>query len=245
MIDYTNDYLLDKKVKIFQPVNGYRASTDAVLLSSLVRIKNGDGILDVGSGTGAVSLCLAHRLQNLNPQITGLEIQPELAELSNASAQANGFSACFLNCDIRQKVSGLNGGSFDHVITNPPYAEKDMPSPYAGKATAHNFSDFTLTAWINICLRMTKPQGYFYIINRAEAIDEILTALHKKTGDIQIIPVFSKPQQNAKRIMIIARKASRSPAVIHQGITIHTPDGTYTPQAQNILRKGAGFFESD
>lgn len=245
MIDYTNDYLLDKKIKIFQPVNGYRASTDAVLLSSLVRIKNGDGILDVGSGTGAVSLCLAHRLQNLNPQITGLEIQPELAELSNASAQANGFSACFLNCDIRQKVSGLNGGSFDHVITNPPYAEKDMPSPYAGKATAHNFSDFTLTAWINFCLRMTKPQGYFYIINRAEAIDEILAALHKKTGNIQIIPVFSKPRQNAKRIMIIARKASRSPAVIHQGITIHTPDGTYTSQAQNILRKGAGFFESD
>ena len=245
MIDYTNDYLLDKKIKIFQPVNGYRASTDAVLLSSLVRIKNGDGILDVGSGTGAVSLCLAHRLQNLNPQITGLEIQPELAELSNASAQANGFSTCFLNCDIRQKVSGLNGGSFDHVITNPPYAEKDMPSPYAGKATAHNFSDFTLTAWINFCLRMTKPQGYFYIINRAEAIDEILAALHKKTGDIQIIPVFSKPRQNAKRIMIIARKASRSPAVIHQGITIHTHDGTYTLQAQNILRKGAGFFESD
>ncbi len=245
MIEYTNDYLLDKKVKIFQPVNGYRASTDAVLLSSLVRIKNGDGILDVGSGTGAISLCLAHRLQNLNPQITGLEIQPELAELSNASAQANGFSARFLNCDIRQKISGLNGGSFDHVITNPPYAEKDMPSPYTGKATAHNFSDFTLTAWINFCLRMTKPQGYFYIINRAEAIDEILAAVHKKTGDIQIIPVFSKPRQNAKRIMIIARKASRSPAIIHQGITIHTPNGTYTPQAQNILRKGAGFFESD
>lgn len=245
MIEYTNDYLLDKKVKIFQPVNGYRASTDAVLLSSLVRIKNGDGILDVGSGTGAISLCLAHRLQNLNPQITGLEIQPELAELSNASAQANGFSARFLNCDIRQKISGLNGGSFDHVITNPPYAEKDMPSPYTGKATAHNFSDFTLTAWINFCLRMTKPQGYFYIINRAEAIDEILAAVHKKTADIQIIPVFSKPRQNAKRIMIIARKASRSPAIIHQGITIHTPNGTYTPQAQNILRKGAGFFESD
>ena len=245
MIEYTNDYLLDKKVKIFQPVNGYRASTDAVLLSSLVRIKNGDGILDVGSGTGAISLCLAHRLQNLNPQITGLEIQPELAELSNASAQANGFSARFLNCDIRQKISGLNGGSFDHVITNPPYAEKDMPSPYTGKATAHNFSDFTLTAWINFCLRMTKPQGYFYIINRAEAIDEILAAVHKKTGDIKIIPVFSKPRQDAKRIMIIARKASRSPAVIHQGITIHTPNGTYTPQAQNILRKGAGFFESD
>ena len=59
MIDYTNDYLLNLKVKIFQPVNGYRASTDAVLLSSLPdKVKKGDAVLDVGSGTGAISLCL-------------------------------------------------------------------------------------------------------------------------------------------------------------------------------------------
>lgn len=244
MIEYTNDYLLDKKVKIFQPVNGYRASTDAVLLSSVVSIKNGEHILDVGSGTGAVSLCLAHRLQNASPRITGLEIQPELAELSNASAQANGFSARFLTCDIRQKIPDLTGGSFDHVITNPPYAEKDMPSPYAGKATAHNFTDFDLTGWIKFCLRMLKPQGYFYIINRAEAVDEILTALYGKTGAIHIIPVFSKPEQNAKRIIISARKTSRAPTTVSPGIIIHQTDGSYTPQAQKILRGGMGFFEN-
>ena len=34
--DYSNDYLLDKKVKIFQPLDGYRASTDAVLLAASV-----------------------------------------------------------------------------------------------------------------------------------------------------------------------------------------------------------------
>ena len=79
MTEYTNDYLLNLKVKIFQPVDGYRASTDAVLLSSLPHnIKNGDKILDVGSGTGAISLCLAHRLHHHNVQINGLEIQPQL-----------------------------------------------------------------------------------------------------------------------------------------------------------------------
>ena len=62
MQNYTQDYLLDKKVKIFQPVDGYRASTDAVLLSAMpAAIKAGDKILDIGSGTGAISLCLAEK----------------------------------------------------------------------------------------------------------------------------------------------------------------------------------------
>ena len=64
MAEYTNDYLLNRQVKIFQPVDGYRASTDAVILSSLVqKVKKNDKILDVGSGTGAISLCLAARFQ--------------------------------------------------------------------------------------------------------------------------------------------------------------------------------------
>ena len=63
--NYTKDYLLDKKVTIFQPIDGYRASTDAVLLSAMIdnSVKNAS-ILDVGSGTGAISLCLAQRLKN-------------------------------------------------------------------------------------------------------------------------------------------------------------------------------------
>ena len=56
--EHTSDYLLDKKVKIFQPVNGYRASTDAVLLAAFVSVSKYGKILDVGSGTGMRALCL-------------------------------------------------------------------------------------------------------------------------------------------------------------------------------------------
>ena len=106
MQEYSEDYLLDKRVRIFQPLNGYRASTDAVILSSLIaRIKDGDAVLDVGSGTGAVALCLAERFKTLRPKITGLELQAELAELSNMSAAANGFDGflTFVNADIADK----------------------------------------------------------------------------------------------------------------------------------------------
>ena len=131
MAEYTNDYLLNRQVKIFQPVDGYRASTDAVILSSLVqKVKKNDKILDVGSGTGAISLCLAARFQEIQPQITGIEIQPELAELSARSAEANGFSAFlhYVNADIRQKITAVPPCSFRHVITNPPYVpQTDIP----------------------------------------------------------------------------------------------------------------------
>ena len=123
MPDYTEDYLLDKKIKIFQPNDGYRAAIDAVLLSAAVeKLRPGDNILDIGSGTGAVSLCLAQRFFELAPQITGVEIQPMLAELSNMSATANNFSFLkYINADIFD--CGLPFCSFAHVVSNPPYFE--------------------------------------------------------------------------------------------------------------------------
>lgn len=248
MTDYTNDYLLNKQVKIFQPTNGYRASSDAVILSSLVKeVKPGDKILDVGSGTGAISLCLAARFKHCQIQITGIELQAELAELSNLSAAANGFES-FLHYDagdIRQKNSSLSSHSFQHIISNPPYTDHDLPSPNPGKALAHNHHDFCLTAWLQFCIKRLAPKGQLYLINRAEAITEILTALQGKLGNIRICPLYSKANQPAKRIMIIAQKDSRAPATILPGLIVHTPEGQYTPRAYNILREGHCFFEDN
>lgn len=246
MVNYTKDFLFDKQIKIFQPVNGYRASTDAVMLSSFVhKVKKGDTILDVGSGTGGISLCLASRLQNYKPLITGLELQPELAELSNKSAEANGFADFlhYINCDIRYKPENIQNCSFSHVITNPPYSEKDMPSPNLGKALAHNHHNFSLSGWINFCIKMIKPQGYFYIINRAEAIDEILSIIHGKLGHIEIIPLSSKSAQKAKRVVIRAQKDNHTATNIFPPFVIHKDNGEYSEDAQKILRLGIGYDE--
>lgn len=244
MDNYTNDYLLNKQIKIFQPIDGYRASTDAVLLSSLVSgVKQGQRILDVGSGTGAISLCMAQRLKDFDINIIGAELQPELAKLSNMSAKANGFDSFlrYINCDIREKTE-LENCSFHHVVSNPPYAQNDMPSPNKSKALAHNHHDFCLKSWIEYCLKMLRPFGYFYMINRAEAADEILHTLHKKAGNICLFPIYSKEGQNAKRIMVCAQKDSKAPLKIYPPFIIHQTNGEYTKAANLILREGADFF---
>ena len=240
MIDYTEDYLLDKEIKILQPVNGYRASTDAVLLAaSACNIHPNDAILDIGSGTGAVSLCIASRFEKLQPNITGVELQTELAELANKSAKANSFDFLkYINADAFN--SGLPFCSFDHVFTNPPYFESSMPtSPKKGKALAHTFGKYNLADWVSLCIKMVKPQGYFYMINRAEALDEILTALKGRMGDITIIPLYSKAEQAANRVIVRAKKDSKAPLSIAKGVIIHKNDGAYSEEAEQILRKGA------
>jgi len=245
-MDYTEDYLLNKKIKIFQPKDGYRAAIDAVFLSSLIKkqkVLPHAKILDVGSGTGAVSLCLAYRLKEKQPEITGIDIQENLVELSNKSAKANGFD--FLHyevSDIRQKTS-LKPLSFDFVLTNPPYSNHDMPSPNESKKFAHNHQDFDLTSWLSFSLKMLKPKGHIALINRTEALNEILTAMHNKAGSIQILPLYSKQNQPAKRILILAQKGSHGLTTILPPLYTHNEDGTYSETAEQILRNAKGYWE--
>lgn len=242
--NYTQDYLLDKRIKIFQPINGYRASSDAVLVSSFVSSDTQDkSILDVGSGTGAISLCIANRLKNKNISITGLELQTELADLSNKSATANGFEQVHFFCaDIRKKIEipQYKPCTFDIVVTNPPYSEYDMPSPNLGKAIAHNHQNFGLEQWLSFCIKSLKPFGKLYMINRAEALPHICSYLHNKAGNITILPIYSKENQYCKRVMIAAQKDSKAPCRILPGLIMHDESGKYTSQSENILRKGMG-----
>ena len=247
MTEYTEDYLLNRQIKILQPVNGYRASSDAVLLSAMVdKVKLQARILDVGSGTGAISLCLAQRLLTSNVKIYGLELQSELAQLANKSAELNGFEFVkFCNTDIRQKNDNpeLQPCSFDVVISNPPYSEHDMPSPNKSKATAHNFSDFDLDKWLSFCVKMAKPYGQIYIVHRAEMLPQICMALQNKAGGLKILPIYSKNGQKAKRVIVAAQKDSKAPCKILPPFVTHNNEGKYTDEAEKILRCGCSFAD--
>ena len=127
----TADTLLDGRLHLRQPADGYRVAVDPVLLAAAIPATSGDAVLDVGTGVGAAALCLAQRVPGC--RIVGIEIQPSLAALAQANAAANACaeSVQVVEGDIAQgdvtkplaalEMAGLATAGFDHVMTNPPY----------------------------------------------------------------------------------------------------------------------------
>ncbi len=232
--------LLNATVKIIQFKTGIKASSDAVLLSSVIDEnldKSINNVLDVGIGGGAISLCLSKRFPNFN--IVGIDIQDKLLDLAKESIKINNFNNIDLIYeDILNPSNKIKDILFDLVITNPPYY-KGTQSPDNIKAIAHNENNIDLNKWITNSIKRLKVQGIFAIIHKAERIDDIIHSLKQNNmGKIEIFLISSKVDQNPKRVIIKAKKHSKSESIVYKPIIIHNEDGSYTKIAEDILENG-------
>lgn len=245
MADFTTDDFLGGKVRLKQLLDGYRATSDAVLLASCVDAKAGQSVLDVGAGTGAVALCVAARCPEA--RVSGIELQPEMAALAEENIRLNAMEkrVSVICSDVRAFPSPYPAGRFDWVVTNPPFILEDPASPYKVRDVAHRESDCSLREWIEACLRYAGPKGWFAMINRADRLPEILSLLYGRLGGIRIVPVWTKEGRPAKRVLILGRKGSRSPAVLDGGVVLTSADGTRSPKAESIMRFGESLFDKD
>lgn len=119
--DETLDTLLNGKLRIIQKRKGYRFSLDAVVLSNFVRVSDDERVVELGTGSGIISLLLACRCMHM--KIIGIEIQPELVDMATKNVQLNELQERveIIQCDIRRPETCFKPGTFDVVIFNPPY----------------------------------------------------------------------------------------------------------------------------
>jgi len=227
------DYLLDGRVQITQSAAGYRAGLDAVMLAAACLTQVDDTVLDLGCGAGAASLCLATRITDI--KITGIEIQPEQAELARANFAQNNLIAEIICADLKEYK--FPSDNFDHVILNPPYhdAAQHIPPENIARATAFMAND--LATWITTARRAVKTHGSVTIIHRTDALTDIIKNLDG-FGAIEIIPLWPRENIPAERIIIRARKGRKTPLTLLPGIVLHTTDGGETEFARSILRDG-------
>src|ERR1700744_1635545 len=90
MAGISEDRLLDGRVLLRQPEEGYRAAIDPVLLAAAVTASGNEMVLDLGSGVGAASLCLAARVAGC--RVFGLELQQPLVALARQNIEINGVT---------------------------------------------------------------------------------------------------------------------------------------------------------
>lgn len=237
----TEDTLLAGKVILRQPAKGFRTAIDAVFLAAAVPAEDGDMVLDAGAGVGPAALCLASRLPGV--RVKGIEADGLMAELARHNAEANGVAGRveFIHGDILKAKGLLTPGSFDHVMANPPFrkASRGSAPPDPAKAAATVEGAATLPDWINFCVAMVKADGSVTLIHHAERLDEILSCIQVRLGDIIVFPL--RPDDGgkpAKRVIIRGRKGGTASTRITPGLALHNSDGAYTREAQKILRDG-------
>jgi tRNA1(Val) A37 N6-methylase TrmN6 len=228
----TLDRFLGGRVIAAQSADGFRAGHDTVLLAAAVPADAGSVALELGSGAGVASLCLAARVGGV--RITGMEIDPELVKLANENAARNGVSdrVSFVTADAAKSL--FEAGCVDHVFFNPPFhPASGHKSPFTSRDSAMRDTGGAVAQWTKQALAFVRDGGTVTLIVRADRIDEVLGAARAYAG--VVFPLFPREGAKPKRAIVRIIKAPGT-VVRAAGLILHEPDGKNTDGAERVLR---------
>ena len=143
---------------------------DALALGAFSTVKPGWRVCDLGTGSGALLLLLAGRAERLD--LIGVEIDALSAQTARENLAANGLPGAILTGDLRS--APLPPGSFDLVISNPPYFP--VGSGKSG-GLARSEECCSLEELCAAAGRLTKNGGRFSLCHRPERLADVICAL--------------------------------------------------------------------
>ncbi|MGH7905515.1 MAG: tRNA1(Val) (adenine(37)-N6)-methyltransferase [Candidatus Binataceae bacterium] len=234
------DSILGGALKIIQPRYGYRFSVDAILLGRFAGARPAGRILDLGSGSGAVTMILAALCGP--SEIAAVELQPDLAALIVRNADINGFeNVRAIQADLREpSIDGLTADSFDLVVANPPYrrANSGRQSPNRGRrlARAENaaeLSDFIRTA--AKYMRHGARAGFIFAAARTADLIVELRAHRLEPKRMRFVyPMAGKP---GSLLLMETRKAGGVQLAVEPPLIMYERPGIYTEEATRLLSR--------
>lgn len=235
------DDLEYKNLKIIQNEKGFCFGIDSVLLSDFAKsIKKNAKVIDIGSGTGIISILLCGKTEL--SKIYGIEIQEEVANMSKKSAILNNLENKFevLNIDINDVFNTLNKNEYDVIVTNPPYKKLDTGAKNIEikKLISRHEVKCSLEDIIEKSSKLLKSLGEFYMVHRAERIVDIMCFLRKyKLEPKKIRFVHSKQNEKPILVLIKAVKNAKEFLKIDSPLVIYRNNGEYTDEILKIYNK--------
>lgn len=221
-------------LQLIQSSSEYRFTTDAVLLANFCRDMRGKLCVEFGSGSGVISILLAHKKHP--KRIVAIEIQPQLAEMMERSVTLNNLQEVItvVNGNLKDATMYVNQPA-DVVVCNPPYrrvgsGERQLAD---NLAICRHEIEATLRDVISSASKVLNNRGNFYLVHQAERLCEIVTLCAEYNVAVkEILPVCPAPNKEPNLVLVRGVKAGEIDCVLHAPMTICDEQGNYTPQAK-------------
>ena len=228
-----NPYFKFKQFTITQDQCAMKVSTDSCLFGAWVAsiVSNEKTVLDIGAGTGLLSLMLA---QHIDATVHAVEIETacyeQLAQNINSSPWAERIHA-YQN-DIKEYDEGIQYGL---IISNPPFYEHQLRSPNNSTNLARHGDQLSLTDLFAQVKRLLGEEGRFALLmpyyRKEEAVNGA-TAFGLFAS--KVVDVKQTSRHNPFRSMICFSKTSEN--IDHESITIRDENGLYSSRFSDLLQ---------
>lgn len=235
----TLDRLLGGRLRLIQARAGYRCSVDAVLLASFARLRKGNRILDLGTGSGVVALLLA--LRHPGVEIVGVEIQPSLARRAERNVVLNGLQDRIhvVREDVRRLGRSLAPESFDGAVCNPPYWPVDAGRLNRNdeKTGARHEAMGTLRDFLRAAAFAVKQGGRTGVVYPAARLAELFQSLRAEGMEPKRLRVaHARPDGDGDLVLVEAVRGGGEGLRILPPLVLYGGDGAYGQEVSSWLR---------
>lgn len=222
---------------IIQDPGQFCFGMDAVLLSGFARVKPGEKALDLGTGTGIIPILLEAKTKG--EHFTGLEIQPESADMAARSVAYNHLEekVDIVTGDIKGASQIFGASSFDVVTTNPPYmiGQHGLVNEGDAKAIARHEILCDLDDILRESARILPPGGRFYMVHRPFRLAEIfskMVAYRIEPKRMQMVYPFVDKEPNM--VLIEGLRDGKSRLTVEKPLIVFEKPGVYTKEITEI-----------
>ena len=235
------DDLEFEDLKIIQNTKGFCFGIDSVLLSDFAKnIKKNSTIVDLGTGTGIISILLSKKTEA--KKIYGIELQKEVCDMASRSVLLNNLQDKIeiINKNIKNISDTLGINVCDVVITNPPYKKygTGLLNEDDSKIISRHEKECTLEDVIKQSFKILKDKGLFYMVHRPDRLVDIIYLMRKyKIEPKEIRIVYSNIKSKAVLVLIKGIKNAGEELKVLSPLYIYNEDGTYTDEVLRIYNK--------
>ncbi len=215
---------VNEQITLIRKVDGLTFGTDAYLLAAFMKPEPSSVAIELGTGTGIISLLCAAKGRFAS--IQAIELQKDFADLAARNVERNGLSdrITVYHGDIRSFRAEDLGGEAAVVFANPPYMKTD-----SGK---RNASDYRYLARHEVCggiedfcfaaARLLKHGGKFYCVWRPDRLADLVASLRTCRLEAKVMAfVHADCDTEPSMVLVCAKKGGASGMRVLPPLCLH------------------------